>query len=47
MQMDNRLDREVDTRDDFQRPDSWKPASLLPEFKRYLVGLIGGFVQVS
>jgi len=33
--MDNkRLDREQDTRDDFQRPDSWKPASLLPEFKK-------------
>jgi hypothetical protein len=35
MQMDNnRLDRELDTRDDFQRADSWKPASLLPEFKK-------------
>lgn len=35
MQMDNnRLDREQDTRDDFQRADSWKPASLLPEFKK-------------
>ena len=35
MQMDNkRIDREQDTRDDFQRPDSWKPASLLPEFKK-------------
>jgi len=33
--MDNkRLDREQDTRDEFQRPDSWKPASLLPEFKK-------------
>ena len=33
--MDNkRIDREQDTRDDFQRPDSWKPASLLPEFKK-------------
>ena len=33
--MDNkRLDREQDTRDDFQRADSWKPASLLPEFKK-------------
>ena len=30
----NRIDREQDTRDDFQRPDSWKPASLLPEFKK-------------
>lgn len=35
MQMDNkRIDREQDTRDEFQRPDSWKPASLLPEFKK-------------
>ena len=33
--MDNtRLDREQDTRNDFQRADSWKPASLLPEFKK-------------
>ena len=33
--MDNkRIDREQDTRDEFQRPDSWKPASLLPEFKK-------------
>ena len=33
--MDNkRLDREQDTRDEFQRPDSWKPASLLPELKK-------------
>ena len=29
-----RIDREQDTRDEFQRPDSWKPASLLPEFKK-------------
>ena len=35
MQMDNkRIDREQDTRDEFQRPDSWKPASFLPEFKK-------------
>ena len=36
MQMDNtiRKDREQDTREDFQRADSWKPASLLPEFKK-------------
>jgi hypothetical protein len=33
--MDNtRLDREQDKREDFQRADSWKPASLLPEFKK-------------
>ena len=34
--MDNtiRKDREIDTREDFQRADSWKPASLLPEFKK-------------
>ena len=30
----NRLDREQDTRDEFQRADSWQPASLLPEFKK-------------
>ena len=30
----NRTDREVDTREEFQRADSWKPASLLPEFKK-------------
>ena len=30
----NRQDREIDTRDDFQRADSSKPASLLPEFKK-------------
>jgi len=36
MQMDNtnRTDREIDTREEFQRADSWKPASLLPEFKK-------------
>jgi hypothetical protein len=36
MQMDNtnRQDREIDTREEFQRADSWKPASLLPEFKK-------------
>ena len=36
MQMDNtnRTDREVDTREEFQRAESWKPASLLPEFKK-------------
>jgi hypothetical protein len=36
MQMDNtnRIDREVDTREEFQRAESWKPASLLPEFKK-------------
>ena len=36
MQMDNtiRKDREVDTREEFQRADSWTPASLLPEFKK-------------
>ena len=32
--MDKRIDREVDTRDDFTRGESWKPASLLPEFKK-------------
>ena len=32
--MDNRLDREQETRNEFVRPDSWKPASLLPEFKK-------------
>ena len=33
--MDNtRVDRELESRDEFQRPDSWKPASLLPEFKK-------------
>jgi len=33
--MDNtRLDREQDTRNEFQRADSWQPASLLPEFKK-------------
>lgn len=31
---DKRLDREQDTREEFQRADSWKPASLLPEFKK-------------
>ena len=30
----NRTDREVDTREEFQRAESWKPASLLPEFKK-------------
>ncbi len=30
----NRKDREIETREEFQRPDSWKPASLLPEFKK-------------
>ena len=30
----NRQDRELQTREEFQRPDSWKPASLLPEFKK-------------
>ena len=35
MQMDNkRVDRDLEVRDEFQRPDSWKPASLLPEFKK-------------
>ena len=32
--MDKRLDREQEVRSEFQRPDSWKPASLLPEFKK-------------
>jgi hypothetical protein len=32
--MDKRVDRELESRDEFQRPDSWKPASLLPEFKK-------------
>ncbi len=32
--MDNRQDRELQSRDEFQRPDSWQPASLLPEFKK-------------
>ena len=32
--MDKRTDRELDTRDDFTRGESWKPASLLPEFKK-------------
>ena len=32
--MDNRQDREQEVRSEFQRPDSWKPASLLPEFKK-------------
>jgi hypothetical protein len=32
--MDNRKDREQETRSEFVRPDSWKPASLLPEFKK-------------
>ena len=32
--MNDRLDREQDTREDFTRADSWKPASLLPEFKK-------------
>ena len=30
----NRTDRAIDTREEFQRADSWKPASLLPEFKK-------------
>jgi hypothetical protein len=30
----NRKDRELEVREEFQRPDSWKPASLLPEFKK-------------
>ena len=30
----NRKDREIDTREEFQRADSWTPASLLPEFKK-------------
>lgn len=34
MQMDNRLDREAATTETFQRGDSWKPASLLPEFNK-------------
>ena len=34
MQMDKRLDREQEVRSEFQRADSWKPASLLPEFKK-------------
>jgi hypothetical protein len=35
MQMDNkRIDRELETREDFQRGESWKPASLLPEFNK-------------
>ena len=32
--MDKRLDREQEVRSEFQRADSWKPASLLPEFKK-------------
>ena len=32
--MDKRLDREQEVRSEFIRPDSWKPASLLPEFKK-------------
>jgi len=32
--MDKRVDREQEVRSEFQRPDSWKPASLLPEFKK-------------
>lgn len=32
--MDNRKDREQEVRSEFQRADSWKPASLLPEFKK-------------
>ena len=32
--MDNRQDREQEVRSEFIRPDSWKPASLLPEFKK-------------
>jgi hypothetical protein len=32
--MNDRLDREQDTRDEFTRADSWTPASLLPEFKK-------------
>lgn len=33
--MDNkRVDRELESREEFQRADSWKPASLLPEFKK-------------
>ena len=32
--MDKRLDREQEERNEFVRPDSWKPASLLPEFKK-------------
>jgi hypothetical protein len=32
--MDNRQDRELEVRSEFLRADSWKPASLLPEFKK-------------
>ena len=32
--MDKRVDREQEVSSEFQRPDSWKPASLLPEFKK-------------
>jgi hypothetical protein len=32
--MDNRQDREQEVRSEFLRADSWKPASLLPEFKK-------------
>jgi hypothetical protein len=34
MQMDNRQNREQEVRSEFQRADSWKPASLLPEFNK-------------
>ena len=30
----NRLDRDQTTQEQFQRADSWSPASLLPEFKK-------------
>jgi hypothetical protein len=32
--MNDRIDRDQDTRDEFTRGESWKPASLLPEFKK-------------
>lgn len=31
---DNRTDRDIETREQFQRADSWTPAALLPEFKK-------------
>ena len=32
--MDKRVDREVESRETFKRAEEWKPAGLLPEFKK-------------